>query len=253
MTDLEQHQAAAIEDAVACHTVGISQGEQIYGTGVAVAYAGHFLIVTAKHVLKGIPRQELMFCPKAAGGLVRNKPGETKRFTNLMTARKFATRDVHSVAGRDMAVIELDELPSNAPFLQFFQLIESSILSPENGAEVLLLGYPSDVAQEIQNRTIFGTASEFGEVVDHRLVGKKLSGFDSNSHLLVKYSLEQYGIGPHGFSGSGVWLHQDPIDQCWYPNLRLTGITLTYYKDNKLIKALHSQVLLNSLKDLGFA
>jgi len=248
MTDLEQHEFAAMEDIAASYTVGVAQGRTVVGTGVAAAWKGHSLIITAQHVLKGITAEDLNFCPKAGGGLVRTKPGEEKKFTKVSKGKKFNIRKVHWQSEFDLAILELSEPPANAPTLQFFELTEKSGASPPVGTAVCLFGYPTDVAEHISNSVImFSTASEWGDIEEpiHHL-----PNFDADLHLLLSYSLTKYNIGPHGFSGSGAWWREDCGTTLWNANLCLAGITLSYYRDREMIKVLRTQMVVKFLENL---
>ncbi len=111
MVDLEGWQKAAIEDAAASHTVGVAEGRTVVGTGVAVGWQGHWLIITARHVWLATTKDHVNYSPKVAGGLVRNRPGEEKRFTEIVKGKKFDVERVRCDSQLDLNVIELYKPP----------------------------------------------------------------------------------------------------------------------------------------------
>src|SRR5262252_4729005 len=60
--DLINREGEAIEEAVAWHTVGIIADEgQSIGTGSAILWRNHPLILTARHVIETSPDSDLWF------------------------------------------------------------------------------------------------------------------------------------------------------------------------------------------------
>jgi len=247
MADLEDWQTAAIEDAAASHTVGVAEGRAIVGTGVAVEWKGHWLILTARHVWLATTENNVNFGPKVAGGLVRKKPGEEKRFTEIAKGKKFDIERVHCESQLDLTVIELSKPPANAPNLEFFELADDPAAPLAAGDEVCVLGYPTAVAEEVSDGTyMFSTASDWSSIEDPP---GDLNNFDQDIHLALRYTLnEDYELGPHGFSGSGVWSFNGTNARVWCTNLKLRGIVLTYYPNSEILKALRTDRIADFLK-----
>lgn len=247
MGDSEKWEKAAIEDAIASYSVGIAESKTVVGTGVAVKWKESWLVLTAEHVWKVTTSENLNFGPKAAAGLVRNKPGEQKRHTQLSKGQKFDIRKVHSQKQLDLAVIELSKRPADTPTLEFFEISGSSAASPAIDAELCLFGYPTAVAETVNETvTVFSTASDWSRIIEKP--PDNLPGFDEELHLALEYSLDrEYKLAPHGFSGSGIWSSRAANDELWHPNLQLGGIALRYYPDRQIIKVLRSEKIVDFL------
>ena len=249
MGDSEKWEKAAIEDAVASCSVAVAESKTVVGTGVAVKWKENWLVLTAEHVWKVTTSENLNFGPKAAAGLVRNKPGEQKRHTQLSEGKEFDIRKVHFQKHLDLTVIELSERPADTPTLEFFELSGSSAASPAIEAEVCLFGYPTAVSEIVNETvTVFSTASDWSRVENPP---DNLPGFNGELHLALGYSLDrEYKLGPHGFSGSGIWSSRGTNAELWHPNLQLGGIALSYYPDRQMIKVLRSEKIVDFLVEI---
>ena len=248
MGDSEKWEKAAMEEAVASYSVGVAESTTVIGTGVAVKWKESWLVLTAEHVWNVTTSENLNFGPKAAAGLVRNKPGEQKRHTRLSVGKKFDIREVHFQKHLDLTVIELSERPADTPTLEFFELSGNSAASPAIEVEVCLFGYPTAVAEIVNEAvTVFSTASDWSRIEEPP---DNLTGFDEELHLALEYSLDrEYKLGPHGFSGSGIWSSRAANAELWHSNLQLGGIALSYYPDRQIIKVLRSEKVVDFLVD----
>src|SRR5437660_108645 len=100
--------ADAIEEAIAWHTVGIVPGNRPdIGTGTALAWNSRNLIVTAKHVVKGLSVSDLWFLFRPPDKLTR-KEARQIRLTkeDLMPRGALRIRELWLADHEDFAVIE---------------------------------------------------------------------------------------------------------------------------------------------------
>ena len=140
----------AYEEAIPWHTVGIiarseaAVPQQGIGTGAAVEWNRHFIILTAKHVIADTPRDELRFFLRPGGTLESANVKEVDPNTIGVESRRcLPIRSLTLSDVEDIALIELDATATSIDNLRF-HVLERNTATPPPGETVTVAGYPSD-------------------------------------------------------------------------------------------------------------
>jgi hypothetical protein len=219
---------------------------QEIGTAAACEFHGSKFLLTAKHVLDGAESADLAFLVRPTGRIEwANEPHRT-RFERI-------SLDIDRIVRcewEDLAAIVLNARTCESINIQFCKLPEKLGGSLENGS-VLLAGYPVDQSSlaEVVNQgstivhNLTARSSAFwGEIVT---VNKALSGFDAESHFLIRFNPDFYGGRPHGYSGAGGWLPNAQFvnPNVWTPDPLLMGIETHGYMTSQLLRVVKSDVV----------
>ncbi len=234
--DLRIQAAEGIEEGIAWHTVGVvANGGEGIGTGSAILWRGHPLILTAGHVVRGTQPQDLWFFFRAEGTLQRGEANEIPMQENIRLAiREHITiQAIHYDQEKDLAALQVPLSLQEQRNVRFHELDPTST-TPNAGTTVVMMGYPADIAVRVQgaDRAVFPSL-EWARIEGNH----ELDGFDPNTHFLVPYFSASSNRHPAGFSGAGVWFHHNtPV--VWHPNLGIAGVCTHYYPSRALLKIL---------------
>jgi hypothetical protein len=262
--DQETHERAAdaIEEAIATHTVAIiggigAQALQKMGTGTAISYRGGHFILTARHVVEDTPDEALRFFCRPEGSLRRAQRAELRSFQQAMRVEDMYLIERIPILGRalcdadDLAVLSVTPDIKERHRVQFYDFDDTQT-APEAGQVVIAMGYPSDIARQIESGNFVAFNSvEWTEVVR----SSPLDDFDPSRHFLAPYHTveDEPGAHPRGFSGCGVWhrIGSTPPGKLWMPNPLLAGVFITYYSGSAMLKAVRIESVTEFLQSIS--
>jgi len=238
--DIENAAAEAIKEAVPWHTVGIITrdkgiAESGIGTGAAIEWHAHFIILTAKHVIQDTPHDELRFF------LRPSEPLETSTVTDVNAAtlglesrRRLPIRSVVLSDDDDIALIELDATSTSIDNLRF-HVLDRNTATPPPGETVTVAGYPSDSSHVVAAGARAASLTMQATFIEQP---RDLRDHDPSSCFLMKHEFAVDGVHARGLSGAGVWWRRRIASGLWHANLELAGIVTNYYPDSQLLEAL---------------
>ena len=251
--DLVNFATTGLQEAVRWSTVGIVGGSDEHkwtgiGAGSLIRLQGHYLILTAEHVIASTRHEDLRFFFP-----FRTPPGTAERETirGLVGAPESALQTFEQIElGRiardtdiDLAAIAVDPKLEESYPARFFD-IKSGGQTPAEGTDILATGYPRDLArQTIPGEVVVFSHTELTEVL---LTRDGLMNFDPSVHFLAAYhsATEYAGANPTGLSGSGAWFHRpSPAPGLWHPNIDLAGLTVSWYPPQRLLKLLRRETI----------
>jgi len=238
---LQAAAAEAIKEAVPWHTVGIiarSEAgipEQGIGTGAAVEWREHSLILTAKHVVEDTPREELWFLLRPDGTLetagVRDvNPAVVERESR----RRIPIQSIVLSEAEDIALLEVGVTSTSIGNLRFHSL-DGNSATPPPGETVIVMGYPSDFGYVVGPGAMAAFPTMQATCIEEP---RSLPNHDPSSHFLMTYEFAPEGVHPRGCSGGGVWFRRGLTTGIWHANLALAGIVTNYYPQSQLLEAL---------------
>lgn len=243
LIDLE---GKAIQEAVAWHTVSlIVNNSESIGTGSAIFWHGHPLILTANHVIKDSPNDDIYFHFRHEGTMkvapldkLHSHPDmKYKRKVKIEIGRRYASEDL------DLAVLEVQESISADHLLQFFAVPEDAV-APPAGTIVMTQGNPSDLKKTVAP----GTAASYALIEWSRIEkNPKFEPFNPETEFVTKFRVSD--LHARGFSGAGVWFDK-PTNGVWHPNLGLAGVCTAYYERLKLLSAVRIQHAIRFLSEV---
>jgi len=262
--NIEQNKA--VLERVFWHVVGIvnmirrtgknTSGQDIawqeIGTGVACRFMERKLILTAKHVLEHAGDDDLRFLPRPSGRIEwADEPIRTR-----VERVPFPIGRIVRCQWEDLAAIVLKPEPTEIANVRFCDLPKNFGQVPTEGV-LLVIGYPYDqafIAQISQNEgskvhNLSAKSDGFrSEVVK---TNKLLSGFDEESHFLIKFYPSFEGERPDGYSGAGVWdeEHKETEETVWSATPKLTGIQTHAYRESGLLRVVKAEVMLKFLEE----
>ena len=237
-----------MEEAVAWHTVGIvCDGGQGIATGIAVVWRGHYLILTAYHVIQGNRLGDFSLVFREPGSLVRAELSQVpgRRDFALLSKQHLLVRKIQFDLNLDLGFLEVSPDLAAHHRVRFFKL-DSSDAAPQVGTTVVVRGYPSDIALPIGGDDKVVLASEFWSQITDR---PRPHRFDPDREFLVKYPLADAGKHARGFSGAGAWFHRSPAPT-WHQNLGLGGVCTHYYGRSGLLSIIKSQFVVRFLRNM---
>lgn len=217
----KEEASSAFEEAIAWHSVGVVVNRfQEVGTGVAIQWKGHDLILTAAHVIRDTKVENLRFFFRVIGQLTR---GDIKTAPSFIAApyRKIHIVRVERSRDQDLAFLEVGaELEKDGPV--FYQMDPK--IPARLDRNIVLYGLQAELNREVAPSAFaVGAAVEWTEEVP--------PGFENGEgvELVVRYtSVERH---PRGFSGCGAWSHAlRPKDALWHTAPYLRGIVTLYRK-----------------------
>lgn len=252
MPDASQTAAAeAIKEAVPWHTVGIiarSEAgipEQGIGTGAAVEWRGHSLILTAKHVIENTPHEELWFLLRPDGTLeTAGVRGVNPAAVERETRRRIPIQSVVLNAAEDIALLEIEVTSTSIGNLRFHAL-DGNAATPPPGETVIVMGFPSDLGYVVAPGAVAAFPSMQATFIEQP---RSLHNHDPSSHFLVKHEFATEGVHPRGCSGGGVWFRRSITTGIWHANLALAGIVTNYYPQSQLLEALKIEQIISFLQ-----
>lgn len=241
--NLIDNEGKAIQETVAWHTVSlIVNKSKSIGTGSAIFWRGHPLILTASHVIKDSPNDDIYFHFRHQGTMkvapldeLHSHP-EMKytRKVKIEIRRRYASEDL------DLAVLEVRESISKEHLIQFFSLTEDSI-TPPAGTIIVMHGYPSDLAKTVAPQT----AASYAMIQWSRIEkNPKFEPFNPETEFVTKFRVNN--LHARGYSGAGVWFDK-PTNGVWHPNLGLAGVCTHYYSGRKLVSVVRIEQVIRFL------
>src|SRR5216683_1159937 len=243
--NLIDNEGIAVQEAVACHTVSliVNKSESI-GTGSAILWRGHSLILTANHVVKDSPNDDIYFHFRHEGAMKVAPLDKLHSHPEMKYTRKvrveIGRRD--SSEDLDLAVLEVQESISADHLVQFFVLPEDAV-TPPTGTIIVMHGYPSDLSRTVAPRTRASYAMILWSRIEKN---PTFEPFDSETEFVAKFRTKGIDIHARGCSGAGVWFDQ-PTNGVWHPNLGLAGVCTHYYERRKLLSVVRIELVIRFL------
>jgi hypothetical protein len=255
-----QHAEDAFKERVYWHTLAIvnlatlelpqqvanskgfrSAAEEPFGTGAAVMWKGHELILTAAHVLEGAAITQIALMPRPASSFKELVPGSKLALQRRIKPR---VKRIVTCDWEDLAFIELEEGEARGLRIRFADIARSR--SPHGGTPVAYLGHPFDSTYEVA-RVQHAGHTTISKAVGPMMTAGRVSflapkeaqyyrGFDSERHFMVEFPPADVGTSGRGFSGTGFWYFRKPPGIIWEPRARLAGICTHQYVKKKLLK-----------------
>src|SRR5262249_1056049 len=188
----EEHVLYAVEEQIAWHTVGVVHGSgnekwQGIATGCAIHWNGHFLILTADHVVRDTDPKDLRFFFRAPGTLDRAQREEILQAKGVATNQllpfgKIQIGNVIQSRKFDLAAIPVNPRIEDRKLIQFFKLASGGN-TPIQGSPLVIMGFPFDISRLTTNdeRVVF-SSFEWTEV--GRIQTNLDSKFDPDHHFL---------------------------------------------------------------------
>src|SRR5260370_18709864 len=257
MRDLRAESTAAdsaAREAVAAHTVGIIATDDAgntraaLGTGSAIKWGDHHVILTARHVLANTTPTELRFFVKPEGNMITTSVDDLPTAQQLRTSKIIKVENVKLSSGHGLAALAVSaEIGTEYP-INFFPL-QANAITPPVGTILGALGYPTSLSREVMkgSRAAFPTMTYEKVVTTNAL----LQEFDPQHHFLTTYTFaKDSGDQPHpgGYSGTGMWAHVPPTG-IWQANLQLAGVVIAYYAGKQLLKAIRVETVITFLTE----
>lgn len=245
---LLNREGEAIEEAVAWHTVGIvaDKGQSI-GTGSAILWRNHPLILTARHVIETSPDNDLWFHFRDPGTMKRAPIEELPNYRDVRYKHKTRISIVRrcSSANVDLAALEVHQSVENEHSVQFFALPEESV-TPAPGTIITMRGYPSDLKRIV----VPGIAASFAMIQWSRIQDRPhFERFDPALEFLTKFVAADKGKRAYGYSGAGAWFNR-PTDAVWHPSPALAGVCTAYFPRRKLLSILRIEHVTRFLNEV---
>ncbi len=184
---------------------------QELATGVGISWDGMHLILTAAHVVAHCPEQTLRYFLPAWNIEYAQSPSPRPEVRTLMELAN-PKRLIFADGDLDLAVVKL---PFQSGATDFFDPLQDTDVSPKDGVEVGVLGYPSAAKIPWKGNYVASPLHFYGKL---DVLGKACS-HPPEQDFTIPYGLPN---SPKGFSGSGVWYWPD--DPLWTPKPRLVGI-----------------------------
>jgi trypsin-like peptidase len=245
--DLINREGEAIEEAVAWHTVGIVADDgQSIGTGTAILWRQHSLILTARHVIEGSPDDDIWFYFRDEGTMKRSPIDELPNRRDV----EYRSRVKIKIVGRcclenaDLAALEVERPTEEEHPVRFFELAQDSA-TPPSGTIINMRGYPFDLSRVVSpgSRAAFAML-QWSQIQET----PRLHRFDPASEFLTRFVAADQGKHAPGFSGSGAWF-ENPSSGVWSPRLGLAGVCTHYYRRPKLLSLLRIEQVTRFLKE----
>jgi hypothetical protein len=246
--DLINREGEAIEEAVAWHTVGIVADDgQSIGTGSAILWRQHSLILTANHVIEKCPDDDIWFYFRDEGTMKRSPIDELPKRRDIEYKPKVKTKIVGRFCAEnsDLAALEVQRSVEGEHSIRFFELAQDAV-TPQSGTVITMRGYPSAQARVVAP----GTAAAFALIQWSRIHEKpNFEPFDPSIEFLTPFVAANKGMHARGFSGAGVWFDR-PTDGVWHPNLGLAGVCTAYFSRRKLLSIVRIEQITRFLNDI---
>jgi hypothetical protein len=211
-SELEKQALIGVQEAIAWHTVAIdislgSKDNPDWGTGSLVKIKGKSFVVTCKHVVKPVHRNEdlrfLYRSEKAFQWVDKEVIKETSIHKIYKSVYRTFPQEIpiinriYSDDEDDLVLLEVDTSSCEVSQYKFFD-ISLNVLTPEANTPIYYMG-----------------------LIDFRT-------FDT----------DEYNIDPHGLSGCGVWTRTPSgPDKLWTTNIHLVGVQHGFFRRSEVLKA----------------
>lgn len=247
----EQCRVASLE-RIARYTVGIAVDQNTgVGTGILVSCGRERYILTAAHVIGDSQPEGLRFwlrphAPIREKAAISTTDAEVGAYT-AGTQLPIVNVSVNKAA--DVAILKLKDsfcLPDGSDFYDVSRSFEFATWPEQklDGLSLIVFGFPTDNSRPVftvGNNTFhfLGCASlvsNYSSDLNCTVWSRISSSFSPKKDFVFDYPLNSEGIGPRGFSGSGVWvLAADPSKLIWKPDPQLIGITHSHTESGRLV------------------
>jgi hypothetical protein len=217
-----------------------------------VTSSGQRLILTAAHVIEDFGPEALRFWLRP--GPLKEKPAAdtTDKDVGGYTAGiSLPIVEITKDKASDIAVLRLDDsfqLPAEAECYDICKSHEFAHWPEEriNGLSLFVFGFPIDNTRFLYTKgenafRFIGCAtlvSDYSAEFNKGTLKKLASPISPEKDFVFEYSGFDLGIGPKGFSGSGVWVI--PIYQTktvWSPDPLMIGVVHRSFEKFKIIAA----------------
>jgi hypothetical protein len=255
---LVRSQLDAIEHSVGRYTVGFifpwsGQRHVPTASGVAVKWANKRVVVSAKHVFEGDPKDVQLALP-VKRPFSRDEEIKAPSSFDAEIVRRPMTPIIESDS-YDLAFFEVNENFGQSSDLDFYPL-PTFARTPEHPAQCALVGYPEDLTVPLPyaGEAIINVAARWSETLDPNEEARFLStrDFDVECHFLMKFRAANKGKTAPGFSGCGVWfsIRQPASAQVWRPNPGLAGIQSSWFAKRSITLAVKVELLVEFLSNI---
>ncbi len=245
--DLINREGEAIEEAVAWHTVGIVvEHSKSIGTGTAILWRQRSLILTAGHVIKSSPDDDIWFYFRDEGTIKRSPIDELSNRRDVEYRAKVGIEIVDRCYSEnaDLAALEVQRSIEDEHPVRFFDLPEDSA-TPTPGTIISMRGYPFDLSRVV----LRGSRAAFAMLQWSRIQETpRLHRFDPATEFLTRFVAADQGKHAPGFSGAGAWFGKS-ASVVWLPRLGLAGVCTDYYRRLKLLSLLRIEQVTRFLNE----
>lgn len=220
---------------------------QEIGTGTACSYRGANFILTARHVLDDAGPSDLRFFPRASGRIEwADELGHRTRAVRVALDVSHIIR----CGWEDLAAIVLPPGPAPHEGIRFCEL-PGNLSDPPDRAMCVVVGYPYDrtrpaeterAEEGLVHNLCARTDAFWSTIVD---TDRLLSGFNRDSHFLLRFSPSFPGGRPDGYSGAGVWfaLGGPGSRAVWSADPMLAGVQTHGYRESGLLRVVKASVV----------
>jgi len=234
-----------MNERIARHTVGIAAlRNQAIGTGILISDGPDRYILTAAHVIEGAEPKGVNFWFRPPAPIIEKPAMEaTSREVGALTAGISAP--IPNVAidrQADLALLSVDpsfQLPDGS---EWYPISRSREFAPWrtdlDGLSVFLFGFPTDNVRPVAvvGNNIFhflgcgSSVTHYSNQLNLSVWNKLPIKFNAKKDFVIEYNGLGQGIGPHGFSGGGVWVTAvDHRALVWNPDPVLIGVTHNHF------------------------
>jgi hypothetical protein len=242
--DVQKHAMAAIEEFVCWHMCGVgtrpteSQVPEV-GTATAIRWNERTFLLTADHVVKDVPNQNLEFAFRPTGTLERSPwwQGTAPRPQKYLRARQLEIVHRYRSIKDDLAALEVRRELEDQNLVQFFNILPESKVVRPIGSSLCTIGVPHDSFERLAPSAVaFSVTVHWGNLV--RPGARLLRDFNPRKHLLLEFPPAGKGRHPGGFSGAGAW-YQAPSAKplrVWSFIPVLAGLITDFYAGPKILR-----------------
>jgi len=233
-----QMQLDAMSHAAGQSCVGIvGRGGVVLGTGTFIKDRYRQpAILTAEHVIRGTPPNELRFFLPRAGARIAEYPitSPAQIPTNEMRERvSLNIQKLYQNRVLDVALLVLSNDVVPDPFWTFRNINAPSRVLPI-GSPLLLLGYPADRALTLSD----GRKIAMSQIVYPTVVKTfKHRSVNPATHRLLDFPYSDE-IKPHGFSGGAIWYHVKDKRKIWKAEPGFAGMIIEFISSRNVLIAL---------------
>jgi len=244
---------SALKERLAWYSIIVTATDKNFqhGTGIPIIYKGKYFIVTCLHIVKDTSLDELRFTWRTEDPLITTQKdklleGMKNKDAKYREMEQLPIKQIHKTTSGiiDLAAIELSgEIKERD--LDFFELNKSSVDAPQVGHELIMMGYPGEIAIFAKNKktgklgNIGFLHTDWPVVTTQKSESSELPDFDDSVHFLAEIDRGDQSVGVKGMSGCGIWSWEKEIKgKPWYPtNVKLVGIQCAQYEKSKLLLA----------------
>jgi len=255
--DVQRHAKEAIEEFVSWHMCGLGTrlGSQLpeVGTATAIRWKRKTFLLTANHVVKNIPNQDLEFAFRPPGTLERPDwwQSTNPRPQRYLRARHLEILQRYTSVKDDLAALEVRPELEDQNVVKFFDVSGKSKIVRPTASSICTMGVPFDSFERLAPGAVaFQVTVHWGELVP--LSRRLLRDFNRRKHLLLEFPPANDGRHPGGFSGAGAWYHAPSANppNVWSFRPVLAGVITHFYNGPKLLRIARVESLVAFLQTI---